>query len=45
MVQRLMDGLTEVWQASPDARLALGRRSPVGVLDRLLAGRLREQGK
>jgi hypothetical protein len=45
MVQRLMDGLTEIWQASLDARLALGRQSPVGVLDRLLAERLREQGK
>jgi integrase len=36
MRQRLMDGLTEQWQASLDTRLALHPRSPVAVLDDLL---------
>lgn len=39
MRQRLMNGLTEQWQASLDARLALHPRSAVAVLDDLLRGR------
>lgn len=35
----LMSGLTELWEAALDARLALSPRSPVVVLDRLLADR------
>lgn len=36
MVQRLMDGLTELWEAALDARRELAPGSPVAVLDRLL---------
>ncbi|MFE2046625.1 LacI family DNA-binding transcriptional regulator [Streptomyces sp. NPDC059477] len=39
MRQRLMDGLTDVWEQSLDARLALHDRSPVPILDRLLVER------
>jgi hypothetical protein len=36
MRQRLMDGLTEVWEAALAARRAISPGSPVAVLDRLL---------
>jgi len=36
MVQRLMDGLTELWEAALDIRRELAPGSPVTVLDRLL---------
>jgi hypothetical protein len=36
MRQRLIDGLTAVWQAALDARRRLSPGSPVAVLDRLL---------
>jgi integrase len=36
MVRRLLDGLTEVWQAALAERRRLSPASPVGVLDRLL---------
>ena len=39
MRKRLMDGLTEQWEESLDARLAMHPRSPVGALDALLRGR------
>lgn len=42
MRQRLLDELTERWEASLDARLAMSPRSPVKVLDALLRGRERE---
>lgn len=44
MVQRLLDGLTEVWQAALDVRLTQPPL-PVAVLDRLLAEPLRETGR
>jgi integrase len=37
MVRQLLDGLTELWRAALDARRALDPRSPVAILDRLLA--------
>ncbi|MFF4735042.1 LacI family DNA-binding transcriptional regulator [Streptomyces sp. NPDC001262] len=39
MRQNLMQGLTELWEASLDARLAMCPRSPVAVLDSLLRAR------
>jgi integrase len=36
MRRRLLDGLTELWQAALDERRALAPGSPVAVLDRLL---------
>lgn len=39
MRERLMEGLTEVWQEALDARLAMHPRSAVGALDRLLLER------
>jgi hypothetical protein len=36
MRQRLMDGLTELWNAALDARRAMSPGSPVATLDRLL---------
>jgi len=39
IVGRLLDGLTDVWLAALDARLALASRSPVATLDRLLTAR------
>jgi len=36
MVQRLMDGLTELWEAALAERRAMSPGSPVAVLDRLL---------
>jgi integrase len=37
MLRRLLDGLTDLWGEALDARRALAPRSPVVVLDRLLA--------
>jgi integrase len=42
MRRLLLDGLTDLWHAALDARLALSSRSPVAVLDRLLIERKRE---
>lgn len=42
MVTELMDGLTRRWLEALDARLAMCPRSPVAVLDGLLAGRAAE---
>ena len=39
MRRRLMDGLTEVWDAALAARRAISPGSPVAVLDRLLRDR------
>ena len=39
MVGRLLDGVTDVWHAALDARLAVAPGSPVAVLDRLLRDR------
>jgi hypothetical protein len=39
MRQRLMDGLTELWEAALDGRRAMAIRSPAAVLDRLLSTR------
>ncbi|GGQ56193.1 tyrosine-type recombinase/integrase [Couchioplanes azureus] len=36
MIQRLLDGLTTVWEAALQARRELCPRSPVAVLDQLL---------
>ncbi|HZM81233.1 MAG TPA: LacI family DNA-binding transcriptional regulator [Candidatus Limnocylindrales bacterium] len=36
MVQRLMEGLTELWEAALDIRREMAPGSPVAVLDRLL---------
>lgn len=41
MTQRLLDGLTGLWLAAPDARREFSPRSPVVVLD----ARLAERGK
>lgn len=38
MVRRLLDGLTELWEAALEVRRAMHPRSPVTVLDRLLTG-------
>ncbi len=43
MRARLMEGLTEVWYESLDARLLLHPRSQVPVLDRLLQERAASQ--
>lgn len=40
---KLMEGLTEVWHESLDARLLLHPRSPVPVLDRLLQERAKSR--
>jgi integrase len=45
MRQRLLDGLTEQWEAALDARRALAGHSPVLTLDRLLIARAREVGE
>ena len=45
MRQRLMDGLTELWEAALDERRAMASGSPVGALDRLLAARAKEVGE
>jgi len=37
MTRRLLDGLTELWEAALDARRALAPRSPVAVLDQILS--------
>ncbi|GIJ52446.1 hypothetical protein Val02_93320 [Virgisporangium aliadipatigenens] len=42
MRDRLMAGLTDLWAAALDARRAMAPRSPVAVLDRLLADRAGE---
>ena len=39
MRRRLMAGLTQLWEASLDARAAINPHSPVAVLDRLLSDR------
>jgi hypothetical protein len=39
MVQRLLDGLTGLWNATLDARRQMSPGSPVAVLDRLLRER------
>lgn len=39
MRNRLMGELTEQWEESLDARLAMHPRSPVGALDALLSAR------
>jgi hypothetical protein len=39
MRMRLLEGLTELWEAAMDERRALASRSPVAVLDRLLTAR------
>ena len=39
MRRQLMAGLTQLWEASLEARAAVNPRSPVAVLDRLLSGR------
>ncbi|MFC5723559.1 LacI family DNA-binding transcriptional regulator [Streptomyces gamaensis] len=44
MRRRLMLGLTELWEAALDARLAMCPRSPVRVLDELLQARLLTRG-
>jgi hypothetical protein len=36
MRQRLLNGLTEQWEAALEARRAMSPGSPVAVLDRLL---------
>jgi len=41
MRRRLLEDLTEAWEASLDARLAMCPRSPVGVLDDVLQARAR----
>jgi integrase len=39
MTQRLLDGLTDLWEAALDARRTYSPGSPVSLLDRLLAER------
>lgn len=39
MRARLLDGLTQLWEAAVSERRAMAPRSPVAVLDRLLTGR------
>jgi len=39
MIRRLLDGLTDIWEAALEARRRLSPRSPVAVLDRLLVER------
>ncbi|WP_327354488.1 LacI family DNA-binding transcriptional regulator [Streptomyces sp. NBC_01304] len=39
MRRRLIAGLTQQWESALDARLSMGPRSPVAVLDRLLRAR------
>jgi hypothetical protein len=45
MRSQLLDGLTRLWLAALDARRAMSPRSPVAVLDRLLAARTEEVGE
>jgi integrase len=45
MRRQLLGGLTDLWHAALDARLALAPRSPVTVLDRLLVTRKQEMGE
>ena len=45
MRRRLLDGLTELWEAALDARRALSPGSPVAILDRLLRHRTGEVGE
>ena len=45
MRRRLLDGLTELWEAALDARRALSPGSPVATLDRLLRQRAGEVGE
>jgi integrase len=45
MRQALLHGLAGLWESALDDRRAMSPRSPVGVLDRLLAARAREVGK
>jgi hypothetical protein len=45
MRRQLLDELTGLWVAALDARRALSPRSPVAVLDRLLAARAKEVGE
>ncbi len=45
MRRQLLDGLTGMWASALDARRAIAPRSPVVVLDELLAVRRREVGK
>jgi len=39
MRRQLMAGLTQLWEASLDARAAISPHSPVSVLDHLLKAR------
>ena len=41
MRRQLMDGLTQLWEASLEARAAMNPHSPVAVLDRLLTARIK----
>ena len=45
MRQALLHGLAGLWESALDDRRAMSPRSPVGVLDRLLAARAREVGE
>ncbi|RZU50673.1 integrase-like protein [Krasilnikovia cinnamomea] len=45
MRRALLDGLTELWVAALDERRAMAPGSPVAVLDRLLAERVKEVGE
>ncbi len=45
MVDRLLTGLTDAWNAALDDRLALADRSPVAALDRPLVARRLEVGE
>lgn len=45
MRQRLMDGLTELWESALDERRAMSTGSPVAALDRLLVARVKEVGE
>jgi hypothetical protein len=42
MRERLIEGMTQLWLVALDARRAMSPRSPVAVLDRLLAERRKE---
>jgi hypothetical protein len=45
MRQRLMDGLTELWEAALGVRRAMAPGSPVAVLGQLLAARGHKVGE
>jgi len=45
MRRQLLDGLTGLWTAALDVRRSIDPRSPVVVLDELLATRRREAGE